>query len=256
MKAKTRTIRQLFITFLSVILVFTTISPSLAMTTYHSVNDDMQMEIEFSPNEGVNLDELPDNTIVAYVEEIPIRVEDINKDGTIRSDKVTLIEENYINSLKTLVSTRATFADNCKMTVATKHRNKLIIVLATMTARDFSQNETHTYLPNSDITGFADALEEGTRQGFIGFLTSYIPVVGNILSAINYFTNSIKYNNIDKLRNIRNAGNAASYSIYNSRYGNTVSVATWDKKTIKGRNYSSTDASQSKYTVKEIIYEK
>lgn len=219
--------------------------------------DNAEMKISFTPDPNVNLEELSENTVLSYVEGVPIYVKDLNRDGTVNVQKTELVEKMHAQNLMEASSQlRATFADGCMKVVSTKYQNSVILVQATQTAASFSQKEVHTYLPNKAISDFAEALEKGTRSGIVGTLVSYIPGVGDVYTAVSYIMNSISYNNIDSLRTYRNAGNAASYSTYKSSYGGTTAVAKWDKKTIKGKNHSVTTADRSKYTVDSIKYGK
>lgn len=216
-------------------------------------------DFSFTPKEGVVVSELPDETILACVEGVILYAEDIKSDGSIESEKKEQLVSAYRRSIQTNgIQTRATgtFADNCMKVISLANQNKTIIVDATITAKGFSQKELHTYLPNKAISDFAESLESKNRNTLAGTIISYIPLIGDAYTAASFIMSALKNQNIDKLRTLRNAGKAAAYSTFESSYGNSAAVAEWDKLTIKGKNYQSNDASQSKYTVNSIKYGK
>lgn len=240
-----------------VILVVLALMTQVTMTIYAADGLDeseKQCEIVFTPDEGIKVSELPGDTMIAMIEEIPIYAEDISDEGVVSFEKKELIQNALQGNLRGGEISTMSFVDDCKKVVASKYQNKLIVVEGRTITKEFSQNEKHVYLPNKRITKYAESIESGVISNVSSFLLAFIPKIGAAVSIGSFLVNGVKSANIRDLRELRDAGKAAVHSVYKSKYGTTSFVGTWDKKTIKGKNASDTSAG-TKYVVDSINYE-
>lgn len=246
------------------ILIFSSTQIALAQNIYNDIItkvNDNDIELSIKPNDNIDIFKLPDDQVVLIIEDIPIYAKELKTD--IKTLKEQSIKEKIINIIKKdddisgtpLSSPRSSnYESQCSFSVAEKYRNKTIYVSASLSTLGYYQEEKHIYLPNRHITKYVDSYERNNRSTFISTLISFIPGLSNVYSIATEILSSHKYQNIDTLRRYRNSGSAAAHHIYKSQYASLDAISTWDKKTIKGKNYSSNDRAQVKYRVSSIKY--
>ena len=178
-----------------------------------------------------------DDTIVCYMEGLPIRKDQVNKYGLVDS---TVFD---------MPTTRSVPSSNY-VTIPRGYNEA--IVKTTIVAPRYSQDNTLYYLQHLHGAQLASSIETGDMQALIGLILCFVPnaqVPGFIIG----LSSAYKAGVASDIRKRTDYGNAVRVNVASSSFGTFYGVFDWSGRKIEtNKNY--TDG--TKETVKSIVYGK
>lgn len=174
-----------------------------------------------------------DDTIVCYMDGVPIQKKEIDNDGFIIQDTINKIDK--LNSSS--VGIQSTPIINTR-TIPSGYNNA--IIRSVLTAPSYSQKNTIYYFTTNRGAQFASNLEVGAAASLIAMATGFIPYVGPVITISFTFSTLYKSSVASQIRKRTNVGKKVRINECSSGYGTFYGVFDWTGRKIEThRNYTS-----------------
>lgn len=195
-----------------------------------------------------SLKHLKPDTIVCYLDDVPVRASDIDEFG--------VISKSIINKAtnKKQVTMRYAQAQSAMwdMTVPYQHRGKCVVVDSVLTSIRYSQDNTYFYLPNKYARPFADRFASGSIETIVFFASGFLPSPYNTIGACTALVKGLYGTSLENdINSLSDAGKNVEVRRVSSNYGTFWAVFEWNGTTIAGKSFTTNN---SKYKVKKIAY--
>lgn len=213
---------KIFMRFLAFILVLFSIA-SCSLSFAAPVESD---------NDGFSqaFIEASDDTVVCYMEGIPITKAQIDENGCVNKETVEHIEEIKTQSISMYLEKSSTPKPNTR-TIPSGYNQA--IVRTSLKAPSFGQTNTHYYYTSQNGAKFASGLEIKNWATIVATAAGFIPKIGPAVT-ITFTANALyKASVAGKIRNYTNSGKKVKISEAKSRYGTFYGVFAWTSRTIE-----------------------
>lgn len=179
----------------------------------------------------------PNDTIVCYMEGVPIRKDQVNENGLVDASAF------YARTTR-----GAGVPSSNYVTIPTGYNEA--IVKTYLSAPRYGQTNTIYYLKHLHGAQLASSIETGDTQALAGLILCFVPnaqVPGFMIGLDSAYKAGVASN----IRKRTNQGNAVRVNVASSTYGVFYGVFDWSGRVIEtSKNY--TDG--TKETVKSIVY--
>ncbi len=168
-----------------------------------------------------------DDTIVCYMDGVPIKKAYINEYGVVTQESLEQAKAEYEGEIR---MTRAT-PTSVYMTLPTWANNA--IVKTSLAAPRYGQTNIYYYFTKDNANIYAMSLDTGSTEGLLALLGGFIPKVGPVI-AIMFTVSSLSKGEIaTKIRNLTNANKKVRINCATSSFGTFYGVFEWTGRTIE-----------------------
>lgn len=211
------------------LLAFTLVLISISShsLSYASLNENNEND-----NNGFNqaFVEASHDTVVCYMEGIPITKEQIDENGCVNKETVEMIEEIKEQSTSIYLEKSSTPKPNTR-TIPSGYNQA--IVRTSLSAPSYGQTNIHYYYTFENGAKFASGLEVKNWATIVATAAGFIPNIGPVIT-ITFTSNALyKASIASKIRTYTNSGKKVKISEAKSRYGTFYGVFAWTNRTIE-----------------------
>lgn len=189
-----------------------------------------------------------DDTIICYMDGIPIKKSQVDKDGFVDLDARansmskgrmkladTYLVEKAIKGAKTSIKK---YKDTGKIPLKTTKQCSLYltryqnaIIKTSITAPRYSQNNTKIYLTTKQGAKFASKIETGYAENTIFTALGFVPKIGPTITIAYWVFASYKSSVVSQIRKYIDRGKKVRINVAISPYGTFCGVSEWKGKT-------------------------
>lgn len=177
-----------------------------------------------------------DDTIVCYMEGIPITKSQIDKNGFIDEETIAQIEQIKNKEI-------SMYATSNTRTIPSGYNQA--IVRSVISAPGYGQTNTQYYFTNSNGAKFASGLEVKNWQTILATAAGFIKIVGPTITIV--FTANALYKSsvASKVRSYTDSGKKVHITEAKSKYGTFYGVFGWTNRVIETHKNFSGDTVES-----------
>lgn len=188
-------------------------------------------------NMNSNFQNAPDDTIVCYMDGIPIRKADVNEFGVVKKDLRSAQKNTTQMITRQSASSDIIYysARYSPIPLGTTSRCTLVmdsyndaIISTTITAPRYSQTNVKLYLSPLSGAQFASSIENGWISNTVFTLAGFLPKVGPLIVVFWWASSLYNAGICSDIRSYTDYGNSVRINRATSNYGTFYGVFEWD----------------------------
>ena len=180
-----------------------------------------------------------DDTIVCYMNDYPIKKQDIDDNNCVKTHIIKKIvdSENNISKKMRLNKTQSSGLPTKTVTIPNKYNNA--IIKYTIVAPRYSQTTKTYYFTRNRGAQYASGLEYKSSNQLVALVAGFIPKVGAVITISFTFSSLFKSSVASNIRSRTDKGKKVKINEASSNYGTFYGVFDWSGRKISvPKNYS------------------
>ncbi|WP_195941010.1 hypothetical protein [Romboutsia sp. 1001713B170131_170501_G6] len=165
-----------------------------------------------------------DDTIVCYMEGVPVKKSQIDENGVINEKTMNEIEQIVENEV-------STYATSNTRVIPSGYNQA--IVRTSLSAPGYGQTNTQYYYTYQNGAKFASGVEQKAWTTIKGTALGFVPKIGPAATILFTADSLYKASVAGKIRNYTNSGKKVKITEAKSRYGTFYGVFAWTNRTIE-----------------------